>query len=222
MKHRPCRILLEGVDGTGKSTLAHEMALHLTEIHPAAVIRVTDSNGRFTFRNGESPDHTFHNLEHLKPSPDDGRVAAITHLGLFTLGRRLINARPGAVDMLISVRDPHRIDPAAYMAVYGGALGRLSPQARLQILDLTTAAPYADAIVHLHASENTLPMLTPLTSPHEAPEHLDTLTQEIPRIVGAYSRLYGTRVYDIPARTSATTGLVVAATAAHLHTLRSA
>lgn len=216
MKHRPCHILFEGVDGTGKSTLALEMALHLTKIHPTAIIRVTDSNGRFTFRNGENTDHTFRNLEHLKPLPDDGRLAAIMHLGSFTLGRRLINAKPGEADMLISVRDPHRIDPAAYMAVYGGALSRLSPKTRLQILDLTTAAPYADAIVHLHASENTLPILTPLTSPHEAPEHLDTLTREIPRIVDAYSRLYGTPVYDIPARTPATTGLVVTATASHL------
>jgi hypothetical protein len=210
-------VFIEGLDGAGKSTTAQQAAQDLSQSYPTSRIHVTDSTGLYAFRNGELTSHRFERLPNLEPHRSMSPVNAAAHLIGFTLGRRFIDGQVAGTDLHISVRDSHRIEPAVYASVYGfSAFGRISPERRLSLLDVLTCSPYANSVIHLQANPNDIEQTMTtngnvMNDPHETREKLDIVAHELPRVIGAYERLYGARVDEIEALTAKTTDEVAAA-----------
>lgn len=137
---------VRGLDGSGKSTAARATAFALSAAHPRAKIAVTDSTGRYLFCGGKVVSHRVQHLYKLKPGHDGSALKTGREILAYGLSRRLINSPGhfgvGDAELLISVRDPHRIDPAAYAKIYGWQwLSAMSPQRRLRTLDAVTVSP---------------------------------------------------------------------------------
>jgi hypothetical protein len=123
---------------------------------------------------------------------------------MFALARRLITGRVEESSLHISVRDPHRIDPALYASAYGlWGVAKLTPEGRLRLFDRLTWAPYANSIIHLQADAVDVKLGGDL-GPHETPEKLELAAKDLPVLLETYKRLYGGVVVEIPGLTSET------------------
>ncbi len=196
--------IIEGIDGSGKSTVAQFAAEQLSEMYPSRSIGVTDSTGFFLFQGGEIVAHEFNTIEKLSVDNSHSKIDALARLGAFTIARKALDYRGMArSDFLLSVRDAHRIDPATYAAVYAGPLGRLSTVRRLGFFDRISHSPRADAIVHLQASpeaaETSLAGVEGPTAPHVTRAKLEAVAAELPIVLNAYKKLFGCSIEEVPA-----------------------
>lgn len=198
MKERAPLVIIGGLDGSGKTTAAQHTARALSGEYPRKRIVVTDSTGMWRFQQGALVEHGAAQLEHHKPMTGASRLRAAVDLGAFTLGRRKLNARAVSdADLVISVRDPHRIDPALYAGIYGpSVLKKLPPHRRLALFGAFTRTSPADAVVHLElpfedardarVARNDVGM-----QPHETTQNLRIVADELPEMMAAYGSLFG-------------------------------
>ena len=195
-------MVIEGLDGSGKSYTARHTAQDLSELYPRARIGMADSTGLYDYRAGQLVSHKYPKLECIEPVVGEGRLKTVARLGAFTLTRKLIDYQGlRRSDLLISVRDPQRVDPATYSTVYHpGIFGRMSAASRLEFFDRFTNAEYPDAIVDLIVSPERAAMLTAervATSPHETIDSLEKLSIELPAVLHAYTEAYGVPVLEV-------------------------
>lgn len=199
--------VIVGLDGSGKSTTARVAAERLSEAYPSKRIKVADSTGLHAYEEGVLKKSYFGKLERLEPCGGVSIMNTCARLGAFTLGRKRVS-RQGCreTDLLISVRDPDRIEPATYSAIYANSLaGKISAERRLRFFDRFTRSQYADSIIQLAID------LDPLRDrllersagaeldPHESTEKLEIAAAELPAVVDAYNGLFGTDTYEVQA-----------------------
>lgn len=205
-------VRIEGLDGCGKSQTAIEAAQKLSEFYPKSKIGVSDSTGLSVYTQGELIIHTYKNIERLEPRKDQSALGKIAYLGAFTLGRRIADYNGiRQTDLLIGVRDPHRIEPAAYSAVYSQAMRKIPPLRRLKIFDRLTDAPYADTLIRLHASAGAVQEnihKRAAVDPHETAEKLTVIAEELPLILGGYAKLFGSKLHEVEGLCTDTTDSV--------------
>lgn len=202
------RIVIESIDGAGKSTTAQETASILSQEYPASYIKVVDSTGVYGYRAGELAEHQWPWLDSLEPHQSK-RLVGAAKLGAFTLARRAAESWMSySADLVIGVRDPFRIDPATYALVFGPhSVQKMSSEARLRMFNRLTHAPHPDLIVHLDsdkydATSNIGQRLNP--DSHETNEKLKIIANELPLVLSGYSRLYGATVAEIRGLTAST------------------
>lgn len=200
--YRPT-VIIEGLDGSGKSTSAQAAAQNLSELYPKRSIAVTDSSGFYNYRSGELTDHRYRFIADLKPGVTSSRLESMVRLGAFTLSRQAMDYKGmlGA-DLLISVRDSHRIEPSTYAKIYAGPLGRLSTRQRLTIFDRLSHSPPADSIIHLQADAevaltNVIQRDFTAVDPHESPRNMELVAKELPRVINEYGRLFGAHIFEV-------------------------
>lgn len=198
-------VVIEGLDGSGKSTTAQDSAISLSELYPDASIGVADSTGLYSYQNGELQDHRYSRLIELEPKAGAGKLHTVGALGAFTLARKFVDYQGlKRSDVLVSVRDPQRVDPAAYSAVYNpGVLGRMSADARLRVFDKVARTGYPDAIIQLTtnpelAQANATNLAErDFTCPHEDLEKMAILAEELPLVLRAFSRMFDRPVHEV-------------------------
>lgn len=203
------RIVVTGVDGSGKSTTAKEAARQLSEVYCDSDIRVADSTGITRFRGGEPIHQTAPWLIELEPTEGQSKIRTLGQLGLFTAFRQLAELgsyRPG--NLTIGVRDPYRVDPATYASIYGPSrLQAMTPEQRLKVFNRTTLAPHPAAFIHLRvdaekAVANTAERET--ICPHETAEAMAKLSLELTSVLKAYESLYERPATEVAALTPRT------------------
>lgn len=203
-KPRVPLVLIEGIDGSGKSTTGYQVAENLSKAHPRAGIHLTDSTGLYAFRHGVLAEHRYSQLSRLEPRGTMSTLSSVAHLGAFAVARRSIDGRVRESDLHISVRDSHRIDPALYASAYGlWGVARLAPERRLDLFDRLTWAPYASSIVYLQADVDAV-KLDGERDPHETHEKLEMAASELPALIRAYQDLSGGHIAEIKALTPET------------------
>ncbi len=195
-------VIIEGLDGSGKSTVAQEVAHVVSEEQPAARVVVTDSTGLYRYKGGELTEHRFSTLAKLEPTDADNTVTTLSKLGIFTTARKYIDhVASHSSDLLISVRDADRVDPATYASVYlPGLLGKLSAAQRLRFFDHFTHSKYPDAIISLTVSPDDAKANISVREErghHESDESFTQIAEELPLVLRAFTRLYGTPVHDV-------------------------
>lgn len=208
------RVVIEGVDGCGKSTAAIKAAELLSSNYPHSSVKVVDSSGVYKFKAGEAVKKSWANLDRLIPKAGQSKVGSITSLGAFTTARRLAEGWvSGASDLVISVRDPFRIDPSVYALVYGlPHVRRLDIAGRLRFFNRLTLAPHPVNIVMLEAdSRQTRANLDsrPLDY-HETGERMSEIASELPATLDQYCQLYGTGISRVAALRASTADNVAA------------
>ncbi len=204
------RIVITGLDGTGKSTTAYEAAMRLSDAHKDSDIRIADSNGITLFKGGEPVGHRAEWLLDMEPTEGQSKLRALGQLGLFTAMRQLTELASYRRDnLVIGVRDPYRIDPATYASIYGPhKLQSLSPEQKLKVFDATALAPHPTAIMHLKGdTDSALEKASEreTLSPHETKEAMGKLALELSGVLTAYESLYDRPVVEVPALTPHTT-----------------
>lgn len=195
-------VIIEGLDGSGKSTAAQEVAHTVSQERPTAHIAVTDSTGLYKYKNGELTEHRFSTLAKLEPTDADNSVQTLGKLGVFTAARKYVDyVASQSSDLLISVRDPDRVDPATYASVYlPGLLGKLSATQRLRFFDRFTYSKYPDAIISLTVSPDDAKANISVREErchHETDESFTQIAEELPLVLRAFTRLYGTPVHEV-------------------------
>lgn len=213
---RPSIALLEGLDGSGKSTTAQAVAQNISENRPEARIAVADSTGLYLYHCGRLLVHQYGGLLDLEPHSNQGRTSTLAHLGAFALGRKLVDYQGmKRSDLLISVRDPHRVEPASYSAVYSPLLGKLSTGQRLTVFDAITRAPYAAAIIRLDvplaAARTHIDTNETGFDPHETTEKLAFMAGELPRVIDVYRQRFGAVVTELEGLQPTTADMATAA-----------
>lgn len=216
------RAVIESIDGSGKSTAALEAAEALSGEYVSSSISVVDSTGVYRYQAGEMVNHSWSDIENLEPHQAKSRLVVAAKLGLFTMARRAAEgAASHTSDLVIGVRDPYRIDPAAYSLIFSPSkFNKLSPDARLRIFNALTMAPHPDVIIHLRTrpeDANLVAGRNGLTDSHETPENLRIIADELPTILNGYQRLYGSQLAEVEALRP-TTSQEVAAQFEHLIT----
>lgn len=196
-------VFIEGLDGSGKSTTAREVVRRISTAYTAARIAVADSDGLSTFQNGRIVKRHYSSIASQtaegRPETGDKPVTSLQRLSAFAIGRRQDHAEAvRRSDLLVSVRDPFRIDAAILAGMYSPMLGRLSAANRLSIFDKLTKTAYADAIIHLEVSaEDVIGKVQsrPIEiRPHESVDNISRAAEELPEIIDEYSSRYGTPV----------------------------
>lgn len=199
-------VVIEGLDGSGKSTTALESAKILSDQFPKLRISVTDSTGLYKFKNGKLRSRRFSTIGDSKPRQDQNRLQRAAQAFKFARLRRHVNRVGEKADLLISVRDPDRLDPALYASVYASALmDHVGMKTRLQFFDRLTHAPHASAIILLQTSA--VAATQHITGrdreqeqeldPHETPVLLEKLREELPEAVHTYERLFGAAALEV-------------------------
>lgn len=195
------RVVIEGIDGGGKSTAAQETALGISENYPSHRIAIVDSTGAYRYFGGELIGQTWSSIESLEPHQATSKLVIAGKLGMFTLARRITeNLAARNSDLLIGVRDPFRIDPATYARIFGPTrLNNLSPTTRLRLFNAFTTAPHPEAIIHLRSD---LKKVHPTNSndeldSHETVEKLQIISDELSLILASYHKLYGSQVVNV-------------------------
>jgi thymidylate kinase len=209
------RAVIESIDGSGKSTAALEAAEALSGEYVSSSISVVDSTGVYRYQAGELVGHSWSNIENLEPHQAKSRLAVAAKLGLFTMARRAAESTAAHTsDLVIGVRDPYRIDPAAYSRVFSPSLfNKLSADARLRMFNAFTLAPHPDVIVHLRSrpeDANLVAGRNGMMDSHETPENLRIIADELPMVLEGYQRLYGSRLAEVEALRPATSQEVAA------------
>lgn len=213
------RVVISGIDGSGKSTAAYEAARLLSEAHPDASIRTADSTGVSTFRGGEKILHQAKRLEEVEPTSTASKLETLVRMGAFTLGRQsseqILAHKPNS--LVIGVRDPFRIDLAAYSTIFGPSVfKKMSAASRLRLFDTLTFAAHPGAVVYLNTDSATALQKaaerSDTVNTHETPEKLAMMADELPKVIDAYKGLYRSNVTEVTAlqpRTSDTIAAVL-------------
>lgn len=201
---------LVGIDGSGKSTTAHASAKLMSETFQNLPVRVTDNDGIYDYYQGIWVTRYAEELEGLQSDRDMGRIRQLAHLAAFTVGRRAINSFHHS-GLHISVRDPHRIDPAIYAGIYKvPVVGKLPPAQRFEIFNRLTLARPFDAVIELALD----PQYADLKNDrdrdmHESYHNLYVAAEELPIMKKLYSERYGSMQAEITAQQPLTTDNVV-------------
>lgn len=198
------RILIESIDGSGKTTTAIGAAQKLSEAYSSSTIKVVDSNGVYFYRNGNLEGRHMENLANLEPHQNSSKIVKIAKLGAFTVGRRMADSiLTGNADLVVSVRDPFRIDPATYSPIYMPSIfKRFTTESRLRLFDKLTWAPHPQEIIHLHAdASSVLSNLNerPQKDEQDTPENLQYAVNELGLVIQGYQRLFGSKAVNVEA-----------------------
>lgn len=194
------RVVVEGIDGSGKSTMAQQAAALLSRQYPKETIRVADTTSVSSYVGGE--------LAHVLPSrrlelwsaSNQPLPVKLAQTGLFAIGRQYSewSAARHANTLTIGVRDPYRIDPAVHVTTLGiKRLSSMDAEQRLQLFDRFTRAPHPSLVVLMKVDPNAAGeniRLRAIQAAHETPEMLETLAMELPRVIEANDHLF-----DVPA-----------------------
>lgn len=209
-------VVVEGIDGSGKSSTAREIVRELSANYPRHLFRLIDSDGISSFNDDQEIEHRFRRLEKLEHTRLKYGVGKLACLGAFTLARRFVEKRGrGGVpaDLVVSVRDPLRISPATYAPILSpNLLGRLTPETRLRLLDRTTFLPPADLIVRLHADiVNVVEKLDyrRVHDEHENAADLSIIDQSLDAVLAAHTELFGTPAITVEALQTDTTAQLI-------------
>ena len=197
------RVSVVGIDGSGKSTAAHEAALQLSEEYPASDIRVVDSAGIIHYREGGVIDRKFPDMEALKASEGSSKLSAIGLTALFTARRRAAESLSlqDEYALTIGVRDPFRIDPATYLPIFTRHGERMSPRRRLALFHSLTRAGHPALVNILRVDpQKAFEAATNrgALNSHETPEVLARASNDLIQVVEAYSS-HGIRAAHIEA-----------------------
>jgi hypothetical protein len=202
-------VALEGLDGSGKSTTAHEAVQQLSEAYPKAIMKLTDSDGIYEYVSGEQRMHCFGHIDELGPQQQHRRAGAMMRLGAFAALRMAIDHVGLRSDLLVGVRDPHRILPATYSSVmFPGLFGRMSTSARLRLFDAAATVRVPDGVVVMQAEVDALldnMSGRSVVASHEDPEHMAGLHAELPLVIDAFARQFSRPVHTIEALQQDTT-----------------
>lgn len=222
------RVVIEGIDGCGKSTAGFEAAEMLSRNYPASRIKLVDSSGVYRFANGELTSQAWQTMKNVIPKAASSRLTSITKLGAFTAARRVAEGiASGRADLTISIRDPFRIDPSVYAIAYGlPRLKSMDTAARLRFFNHFTLAPHPSDIVMLDVDAEQAQMkvnnrLAEHTDAdidfHETPGRQAAALAELPRTIDQYAWLYGSAISRITALRPSTSDEVAAKIEPALH-----
>ncbi len=192
------RVVVTGVDGSGKSATTADAARQLSGAYPDSDIRVADSTGLFLFRGGEVAASHFRDIDRLEPSSKASKVETIVRMGAFTLTRQAIEyfSSHSSHSLVIGVRDPFRVDLATYLPVIAQTPPTFTPEHRLKLLNKFTRAAHPSLMALLKvdvstAHENTT--VRDFINQHETPEKIAHAAKEYPQVLDAYYQLH-----DVP------------------------
>lgn len=198
------RVVVTGVDGSGKSTAAHESARLLSHAYPSSDIRVVDSTGLSHYQSGEVTLSRFSGLERLEPTQKASKVETIARMAGFTAARQLVEFgwahKPNS--LTIGVRDPYRVDPAVYAPIFMGERADISAQRRLKLLNSFTLAAHPAVVALLkvdvvQAYDNTA--VREFVNTHETPQKIIQAAEEFPRVLDSYHTEFGVPSIEINA-----------------------
>lgn len=197
------RVVIESIDGSGKSTTGLAVAQRLSEEYPESKIKVADSNGVTTFENGEQTKARGRWIESLEPH-GGSKITRLARLGMFTVARRMSeSAASHEADLLIGIRDPYRVDPATYAIIFGPKkLRQMSAAGRLALFDKFTHAPDPQLIVRLNANceqASQKALSRGDTDEHESLEKMQMVAHELPNVINEYSQAWGVPVQTVEA-----------------------
>jgi len=209
------RSVIESIDGAGKTVAAHGTALNLSGVYRDKRIAVVDSTGVYRYQSGELSDQSWTQLENLEPHQSRSKLVIAAKLGAFTLARRMVEGvATRHADLVIGVRDPYRIDPAAYALVFGPSrIRKLSAVARLRMFSSFTNSIHPEIIVHLQTDPlEARPSndRNNLLDSHETVEKMKIVSDELPLVLAGYKKLFGTEVAQVQALRPSTTDQVTA------------
>ena len=212
---KPTRATVIGIDGSGKSTAAHSAARLLSIEHPDSDIRVADSTGLAYYGAGEITRKRFEGLDKIEPEGRSSKLETIARMGSFTLLRQLMESEyaHSPNSLTIGVRDPFRIDLAAYLPIFLGDKLSPSPEQRLKLFSKFTRAIHPSTIAFLNvdpkvAHANTVGRV--VANAHETPEKIQRAADDFPHILDTYQELYGVPYESIDALKSTTVDAVAA------------
>jgi len=197
------RVVIEGIDGSGKSTAALRAAELLSSTYPESSVKVVDSSGVHKFARGELTETGWDRIEGIIPKATHSKLRSIAQLGAFTTARRMVEGwLSGSSDLVVSVRDPFRIDPALYATVYEiPGLRRMDLAGRLRFFNRFAMAPHPASVVMLEVDSDVA--RTKLNSPaldyHETGEKMAAVAEQLPVAVSEYARLYGCGIAQVKA-----------------------
>jgi len=203
IKNKTPIVFIEGLDGSGKSTTAREVVRRISTDHADSMLTVADSNGLSMYQNGKVIQRRYSRIASQTaeggPGYDDKPINTLQRLSAFVVERRLDHARAiRQSDLLVSVRDPFRIDAALLAGIYSPTLGRVSAARRLRIFDRLTRSSHADTIIHLDAPpEEVIDNVNSRTveiRPHDTWQSLGRTALELPTIINEYGSRFGTPV----------------------------
>ena len=164
------RVVVTGVDGSGKSTAAHESARLLSQAYPSSDIRVVDSTGLSHYQGGEITLSRFAGLEKIEPAQKASKIETVTRMAGFTAARQFIqfgwSHKPNS--LTIGVRVLNALTMAAHPAV-------------VALLKVDVDQAYNNAAVR------------EFVNTHETPEKIIQAAQEFPRVLETYHQ-----AYDVP------------------------
>lgn len=198
------RVVVTGVDGSGKSTAAHESAKLLSRAYPESDIRVVDSTGLSHYQEGEVAATRFSGLEQIEPAQQASRIETVARMAGFTASRQLVefgwSHKPHT--LTIGVRDPFRVDPAVYAPIFMGERAQVSAERRLRVLHALTVAAHPAIIALLkvnvdEAYQNTT--VRDFMNSHETPEKIIQASHEFPRVLESYHDIFGVPSVEINA-----------------------
>jgi hypothetical protein len=192
------RVVVTGVDGSGKSATTADAARQLSSAYPDSDIRVADSTGLFFFRGGEVASSRFTSLDRMEPSPKASKLETMVRMGAFTVSRQAIEyfSSFSSHSLVIGVRDPFRVDLATYMPIIAETPPTLTPERRLKLLNKFTKAVHPSLMALLKvdvvdALHNTA--VRDFVNQHETPEKITLAAKEYPKVLDAYYT-----EYDVP------------------------
>lgn len=206
--HESARIVIESIDGSGKTTTGLAAAQLLSQQYPKKRIKVADSGGVSSFVGGEQVGHWLPWLEKLEPH-NGSKIKKMGQLAVFTELRRASEAIAShSADLVIGIRDPYRIDPAAYSVIFGPKRMRsMSALSRLTLFDKFTTAPDPDMMVHLEAEYTQVSSNIEARGSHDDHESLGKMliiAAELPKVMGEYSVLKNVPIENVTALTPRT------------------
>ena len=212
---KPTRATVIGIDGSGKSTAAHAAARLLSIEHPESDIRVADSTGLAYYGAGEITSKRFEGLDRIEPEGTSSKLMTMLRMGSFTLLRQFMESEVAHApnSLTIGVRDPFRIDLAAYLPIFLGDKISPSPERRLKLFNKFTRAIHPSTIAFLNvdprvAHANTLDRT--VANAHETPEKIQRAADDFPKILDTYRELYGTPYRPVDALTPTTADEIAA------------
>ena len=198
------RVVVTGVDGSGKSTAAHESARLLSQAYPSSDIRVVDSTGLSHYQGGEITLSRFAGLEKIEPAQKASKIETVTRMAGFTAARQFIefgwSHKPNS--LTIGVRDPFRVDPAVYAPIFMGERAQVSAERRLRVLNALTMAAHPAVVALLKVDVDQAynnAAVREFVNTHETPEKIIQAAQEFPRVLETYHQAYDAPYVEINA-----------------------
>lgn len=210
------RVVVEGIDGSGKSTAAFGAAELLSSTYRDIDIRVADSDGVTFYRGGEIINNKLASVERLIASGKVSKIGSAVRSLAFMGARQYSEqfAGHGPDRLVIGVRDPFRVDPAAYSPVLlHERFADISAEKRLKLFSgLTWAAhPKTIAILTVDSAEAYgKAVVRGETDYHETPEKVAIVARELPKVLQAYQDWKGVDIAHVQALTPGTSDQIAA------------